>query len=313
MVAQGLPVGSDGGKDAQGVFLYHRRGCKGCGLRRSGAACLEGVAEAYIKVDGIHGEGDGLEVFLEDVVQTPVEIGVDVEVAEGTPGDAGLHAPLECAQVFGEVIGGDALAFEHDFVARGVAFAQVTVEDVAGKVAAGHEREVGSGGDTQAVVGLPGGKDGHGEEGGAVLGLDLSGPASGHAFAAVADDFHAVVFGACFGFHAFCLEAESEDDAPFFLSSQPFGDVSSDGDVDVGRVAGEGAYLFGEGKGGGSADVESGADFVFEAVEGRLYDAAVAVFLGLQGVEGGGCEEQEQEYDVFCLHIKAFRGWVIRR
>ena len=28
----------------------------------------------------------------------------------------------------------------------------------------------------------------------------------------------------------------------------------------------------------------------------------------MQGVEGGGCEEQEQEYDVFCLHIKAVLG-----
>ena len=174
---------------------------------------------------------------------------MDVEVSEGTPGHSGLHAPLEGAQVVGEVVGGDTFAGEGDFVAGGVSFAQVSVEDVSGEVSAGQEGDVGPGGDAEAFVGLPGCEEGDAEVGGAELGLDLAGPASGHAFAAVADDFHAVVFGACFGFHAFCLEAESEDDAPFFLPSQPFGDVSSDGDVDVGRVAGEGAYLFGEWKG----------------------------------------------------------------
>lgn len=303
MVAQGLPVGSDGGKNAQGVFLYHRRVVRDAGYRRSGPGSSEGIAEAYVEVDGIHGEGDGLEVFLEDVVQPPLEVGMDVEVAEGTPSHSGLHAPLEGAQFVGEVVRGDAFAGEGNFAAGGVSFAQVSIEDVSGEVSAGQEGDVGACGDAETLVGFPGCQERDAEVGGAEFGLDLAGPASGHAFAAVAYDFHVVVFGACFGFHAFCLEAQAEDDAPFFLPSQPFGDVTAQGEVDVGRVAGEGAYLFGQGYGRGAADVEPGADFVFEAVEGRLYDAAVAVFLGLQGVEGAGCEEQEQEYDVFCLHI----------
>ena len=51
---------------------------------------LEGIPESYIQVDGIHGKGNGIEIFLENIIQSPCKIVKYIQMLEGTPVYAGL-------------------------------------------------------------------------------------------------------------------------------------------------------------------------------------------------------------------------------
>lgn len=45
----------------------------------------EYISEPEVQVDGIHGECNGFEIFLKDVVQAPGQVGVYGKVLIGTP------------------------------------------------------------------------------------------------------------------------------------------------------------------------------------------------------------------------------------
>ena len=36
---------------------------------------LEGIPETHIQVDGIHGKGNCIEIFLENIIQSPCKVG----------------------------------------------------------------------------------------------------------------------------------------------------------------------------------------------------------------------------------------------
>lgn len=73
---------------------------------------LERIPESYIQIDGIHGKCNGVEFFLEDVIQSPSEVCVNIQVLESFPFASQLHSPLEFAKIFGEVVGCNAFAAE---------------------------------------------------------------------------------------------------------------------------------------------------------------------------------------------------------
>lgn len=96
---------------------------------------LECVSESDVQIDGIHGKGDCVEIFLEDIVQSPSQCAVHVQVLEGTPFAAQLQSPLEVAQFVGEVVGGYVPVVELYFAAALVRSTQVPFVNIAGKVA----------------------------------------------------------------------------------------------------------------------------------------------------------------------------------
>ena len=53
---------------------------------------LEGIPESHIQVDGIHGKGNCIEIFLENIIQSPCKVGKYTQMFEGTPVYACLHA-----------------------------------------------------------------------------------------------------------------------------------------------------------------------------------------------------------------------------
>ena len=201
---------------------------------------------------------------------------------EGAPADSSLQSPLEGAQVVGEVIRSSRFTLKLHFVAGRISFTQISVEYITREISVGHDGEVGTEIESQTRIGLPGGQYGNGKIGSTEFGLYHSGPVAFHALSSVADNFHAVVLGTCFRFHAFVLHSKSENDSPFLFFSEPFDDISFDGEIDIGRIAVQCTYLLGEWQRGGPADVETGFDFIFQTVERRLYDATVTVFLCLQ-------------------------------
>ena len=46
---------------------------------------LEGIPETHIQVDGIHGKGNCIEIFLENIIQSPCKVGKYTQMFEGTP------------------------------------------------------------------------------------------------------------------------------------------------------------------------------------------------------------------------------------
>lgn len=137
---------------------------------------LERVSEPYVQVNRVHGKRDGLEILLKDVVQAPREVGVDVQVLEGAPLAAHLHAPLELTQVVGEVIGGYAFAGEVDARTRGIRRTQVSFIHISREVAVYQIREIGACHDFPAAAYLVVGQHGQGEVRVVHLGLHVSRP-----------------------------------------------------------------------------------------------------------------------------------------
>ena len=43
---------------------------------------LEGIPETHIQVDGIHGKGNCIEIFLENIIQSPCKVGEDIQMLE---------------------------------------------------------------------------------------------------------------------------------------------------------------------------------------------------------------------------------------
>ena len=64
---------------------------------------LEGIPETHIQVDGIHGKGNCIEIFLENIIQSPCKVGKYTQMFEGTPVYTSLHAPGKLAQVIRKV------------------------------------------------------------------------------------------------------------------------------------------------------------------------------------------------------------------
>ena len=58
---------------------------------------LEGIPETHIQVDGIHGKGNCIEIFLENIIQSPCKVGKYTQMFEGTPVYTSLHAPGKLA------------------------------------------------------------------------------------------------------------------------------------------------------------------------------------------------------------------------
>lgn len=86
-------------------------------FRRTLSGCwmgLEPISESYVQVDGIHGKGYCIKVFLENVIQSPRQVGMYIQMLEGTPFATQLQAPLEFAELIAKVVGGNAFAFEVD-------------------------------------------------------------------------------------------------------------------------------------------------------------------------------------------------------
>ena len=77
-------------------------------------------------------ETDALKVFGKSSIQPPSQVGVNAQVAIGSPFTADVYAPLEFAEIGGEIIS----RFRHIHLgAGGIAFTQVTVVGRTGKLA----------------------------------------------------------------------------------------------------------------------------------------------------------------------------------
>ena len=68
---------------------------------------LEGIPETHIQVDGIHGKGNCIEIFLENIIQSPCKVGKYTQMFEGTPVYTSLHAPGKLAQIIRKVVSGN--------------------------------------------------------------------------------------------------------------------------------------------------------------------------------------------------------------
>ena len=68
---------------------------------------LEYIPEPEVQVNGVHGKGDSFEILSEDVIQSPREVGVYGKVFVCTPRASHLQSPLEAAEVFRKVVGGN--------------------------------------------------------------------------------------------------------------------------------------------------------------------------------------------------------------
>ena len=95
---------------------------------------LEGIPETHIQVDGIHGKGNGIEILLENIIQSPCKVGKYTQMFEGTPVYACLHAPSELAQVIRKVVSGNGTVGEVDFLSGRITFTQITFIYVSAKI-----------------------------------------------------------------------------------------------------------------------------------------------------------------------------------
>ncbi len=68
---------------------------------------LEGIPETHIQVDGIHGKGNCIEIFLENIIQSPCKVCKYTQMFEGTPVYTSLHAPGKLAQIIRKVVSGN--------------------------------------------------------------------------------------------------------------------------------------------------------------------------------------------------------------
>ena len=115
-----------------------------------GGEVSECIAESQIQIDGIHGEGYGLEIFFEQVVQSPGEMGIYLQVAECFPVGSYLYSPLEFTFMFAEVVGCHSSVGKVDFIARRVSFTEVSLIDISGEGSVQQIREVWTGMQTPA-------------------------------------------------------------------------------------------------------------------------------------------------------------------
>lgn len=58
-------------------------------------ARLKLVAKSEIQINGVHGKGNSIEVFLEYVIESPCQISVYSEVFVSFPASSSLNTPLE--------------------------------------------------------------------------------------------------------------------------------------------------------------------------------------------------------------------------
>ena len=87
---------------------------------------LKSISESDIQVDRIHSKSNGLKVISEDIIQSPGEVCIYIEMFECSPSGSYLQAPLKMSQVVREVISSDFTIRKFDFGAYGVAFTQVS-------------------------------------------------------------------------------------------------------------------------------------------------------------------------------------------
>ena len=76
---------------------------------------LEGIPETHIQVDGIHGKGNCIEIFLENIIQSPCKVCMYSESFESIPSSTGFYSPLECTQVIREIIWGGRVSHKFRF------------------------------------------------------------------------------------------------------------------------------------------------------------------------------------------------------
>lgn len=74
--------------------------------------CLERISESHIQVNGIHSESNGIEIFLENIIQAPSQVSVNVQMLESSPFSAELYSPLEFAQLMRKVVRCNAFSTE---------------------------------------------------------------------------------------------------------------------------------------------------------------------------------------------------------
>lgn len=58
---------------------------------------LERIPESYIQVNGIHIKSNGLEIFVEYIIQAPIQVGMYFQMLERFPIHTCLNSPLELA------------------------------------------------------------------------------------------------------------------------------------------------------------------------------------------------------------------------
>ena len=58
---------------------------------------LERIPESYIQVDGIHIKSNGFEIFVEYIIQAPIQVGMYFQMLERFPIHTCLNSPLELA------------------------------------------------------------------------------------------------------------------------------------------------------------------------------------------------------------------------
>ena len=98
-------------------------------LRKLSLRGLEQIVKAQGAVDRIEREGDTRKFRGEYTVETPLEVGADGEVLVGLELTAELHAPMEAAEIFREIIGRCLSVGEFRFVSRRVLVADVAIVD----------------------------------------------------------------------------------------------------------------------------------------------------------------------------------------
>lgn len=94
---------------------------------------LEGIPETHIQVDGIHGKGNCIEIFLENIIQSPCKVGKYTQMFEGTPVYTSLHAPGKLAQIIRKVVSGNGTVGEVDFLSGRITFTQITFIYISGE------------------------------------------------------------------------------------------------------------------------------------------------------------------------------------
>ena len=246
-------------------------------------ARLERISEAHVQVDGIHREGNRVEIFPEDIVQSPRQVGVHDQVLEGLPLRADLRAPLELPQLVREVVRRPVVARELHLRARRVVFPQVAFVHVSGEFPARDEREVRSRREAHPVVQAVQGHDRYREVRVLHLCLHAAGPVAPQLLAAVADNLHAVVLHRGVRLHALVLQTEAEHHAPRLPLAEPFLHVALQGDAERGAVLVDGPDLAGQGHRRRAPDVHPGFHGVLQSPEGRPDDTPVLFLLRPRG------------------------------
>ena len=65
---------------------------------------LQLIRDADAAVDRIHRLLDGLEIFLEDAVQTPAQVGTEAPTVVQAPVNSEIHAHMPVAHIIAEII-----------------------------------------------------------------------------------------------------------------------------------------------------------------------------------------------------------------